>query len=241
MGETRFARCGRDLLIPKAITRIRGRIADTDAMETANPLMIPDLAQALCLVVAFVAGLVAAGAYLRKHRPALAAASNDAVEIIYRETPTVRMVEAQRVDRVRKIARLTPGVYFDVLDTPAGLTPRFRITLRALTRLEKADAVRLFVEFGGTQVSCGPLVKEAGTNEFVIPRAPRDETRGSVFHFHESGQGLDFMRIKVRSIDPAAGSAEVDVLQVASQWPSGNDVSGPETRISGQNSSLSVA
>jgi hypothetical protein len=192
-------------------------------MEITNPLMIPDLVQALCLVVAFIAGLVAAGAYLRKQRPALAAGSNEAVEIVYRETPTVRMVEAQRIDRVRKIARLTPGAFFDVLDQHPGLPPRFRVTLRALTRLDKADAVRLFVEFGGTQVSCGPLAREAGANEFIVPRATRDETRSSVFHFHESGHGLDFMRIKVRAIDPAAGTAEIDVLQVAAQWPAGGD------------------
>ena len=192
-------------------------------METLTPPMIPDLAQALCLVVAFVAGLIAAGAYLRKHRPALAPVSKEPVEIIYRETPTVRMVESQRVDRLRKIARLTPGAYLDVVETPAGLPARFRVTLRALTRLGDADAAQLVVEFGGTQVSCGPLAREASPNDFVVPRTAREETRSAVFHFRESGHGLDFMRIRVRAIDRQADYAEIDVLQVAAQWPAGTE------------------
>src|SRR5262245_7153908 len=124
-------------------------------METFNATMIPDFAQALCLVIAFVAGLIAAGAWLRKQRPSLAAAASEPVEIVYRETPTVRVVESQRVDRVRKIAKLTPGAHLDVVDSPAGLPPRFRVTLQALARLDDDDAARLSVEFGGTQVSCG--------------------------------------------------------------------------------------
>jgi hypothetical protein len=192
-------------------------------METFNAAMIPDLAQALCLTLAFVAGLVAARAYLRKHRPSLAAAASEPIEIIYRETPTVRVVESQRVDRVRKIARLTPGANLDVVDTPTGLPPRFRVTLLALARLDDDDAALLSVEFGGTQVSCGPLVREAGINEFLVPRATREETRSSVFHFQESGNGLDYMRIRVRAIDTAARSAEIDVLQVAAEWPAGGE------------------
>jgi hypothetical protein len=52
-----------------------------------------------------------------------------------------------------------------------------------------------------------------------VPRALRDESRSSVFHYFEKGSSLDFMRIKVRSLDAAAGTAELDVMQIAAYWP----------------------
>ena len=60
------------------------------------------------------------------------------------------------------------------------------------------------VEFGGAAVSCGPLVEEVAFNEFVLPRASRDEPRNSVYHYTESGDALEFMRIKLRAVDAAA-------------------------------------
>jgi hypothetical protein len=192
-------------------------------MDTPDTPMISDLAQLLFVTVAFAAGLIAAAVHRRKQRVAAAAVAGGASEIIYRETPTVRVVESQRVDRVRKIARLMPGAHVDVLEVPAGFPPRFRVTLKELTRIDDTDAARLVVDFNGTQASCGPLVSEVRTNEFIVPRATRDETRSSVFHFYDRGHGLDFMRIKVRAIDVQAGSAEIDVLQVAAAWPAGSE------------------
>ena len=74
--------------------------------------------------------------------------------------------------------RLAAGEHVDILETPEGLEPRFRITLKSVVRM--ADAAHIAVAFGGTRVSCGPLVQEKSTNEFIVPRALRDEPRSSV-------------------------------------------------------------
>ena len=133
------------------------------------------------------------------------------------DAPTVRVADSQRVDRRRRIVRLSAGEHVDILETPAGMEPRFRITLKSIVRM--ADSAHIAVTFGGTRVSCGPLVQEQSTNEFIVPRALRDESRSSVFHYYEKGTSLDFMRIKVRSLDAAAGTAELDVVQIAAHWP----------------------
>jgi hypothetical protein len=189
--------------------------------STFNLAQLPLL---LCLAVAVTAGLIAAMSFLHRQRTAADLAMQRAAaaapgKIIYSDAPTVRVVEAQRVDRRRKIVRLTAGEHIDILETPEGMEARFRITLKSVVRM--ADAAHIAVAFGGTRVSCGPLVQEQSTNEFILPRALRDEPRCSVFHYYENGSSLDFMRIKVRSLDAAAGTAELDVMQIAAHWPTG--------------------
>ena len=174
-----------------------------------------------CLVAAVMGGVVVAMTYLHRQRAAAALAMQRAAlapgKIIYSDAPTVRVAESQRVDRRRKIVRLAAGEHVDILETPEGMEPRFRITLKSVVRM--ADAAHIAVAFGGTRVSCGPLVQEQSTNEFIVPRALGDESRSSVFHYFEKGSALDFMRIKVRSLDTAAGTAELDVMQIAAHWP----------------------
>ncbi|HEY7640777.1 MAG TPA: hypothetical protein VH814_13715 [Steroidobacteraceae bacterium] len=186
----------------------------------SSSLLFAQLPLLLCLAVFVTGGLIAI--YLHRQRAADALAMRHAPaptpgKIIYSDTPTVRVAESQRVDRRRKIVRLSAGEHVDILETPDGMEPRFRITLKSVVRM--ADAAHIAVAFGGTRVSCGPLVQEQGTNEFIVPRALRDESRSSVFHYYEKGSALDFMRIKVRSLDTAAGTAELDVMQIAAHWP----------------------
>lgn len=183
---------------------------------------LPQLPLLLCLAVGITAGFIAAVTYMHRQRAAAELAMQRAAaampaKIIYNDAPTVRIVDSQRVDRRRKILRLTAGEHVDILETPEGMEPRFRITLKSVVRM--ADAAHIAVAFGGTRVSCGPLVQEQSTNEFIVPRALRDEPRSAVFHYYEKGSSLDFMRIKVRSLDAAAGTAELDVMQVAAHWP----------------------
>jgi hypothetical protein len=185
----------------------------------SNLFYATELPQLVCLAVAFTAGMIAAGAYWRRQRAGFAMAQAQPGKIIYNDAPTVRVVDPQRVDRRRRIARLAAGEHLDLLQTPAGFEPRFRVTLKAISG--SADAAHIAVGFGSTRVSCGPLVQEQAPNEFVVPRANRDEPRSSVFHYYENGSSLDFMRIKVRSLDPASGTAELDVMQVSSHWPGG--------------------
>ncbi|HKU16567.1 MAG TPA: hypothetical protein VJQ52_19405 [Steroidobacteraceae bacterium] len=188
-------------------------------MDSSSYVQLPVL---LYLAIAVGTGLIVAMTCLYRQRAAaehamLRAAAPAPGKIIYSDAPTVRVVDSQRVDRRRKIVRLAAGEHVDILETPQGMEPRFRITLKSVVRM--ADAAHIAVAFGGTRVSCGPLVQEQSANEFIMPRALRDEPRSSVFHFHEQGTALDFMRIKVRSVDATAGTAELDVMQVAAHWP----------------------
>lgn len=179
-----------------------------------------DTVQVLALAIAFAAGLVAAAVYWRQRSSLIAVNRQGAsATIIYNDAPTVRVVDSQRVDRLRKIVQLTSGAHVDILEPQSGAEPRFRITLKSVMERAETPAAHIAVEFRGTSLSCGPLVEELAHNEFVLPRALRDEPRSSVFHYHERGDALDFMRIKVRSIDPKAQTAEIDVMQVQGHWP----------------------
>jgi hypothetical protein len=190
-------------------------------MELISSLLNPHVQSALCLAVGIAAAGVAGTSWFRRQRPSVASgpATTPPAGIIYRDVPTVRVVESQRVDRMRKIARLTVGEHIDLLDTPAGMNPRFRVRLKEIAQRGDGYAAHIAVSFNGIQLSCGPLVKETGFNEFIVPRAGRDEHRCSVFHYRESGDSLDFMRIRVRSADAARGTAELDMMHVLGHWP----------------------
>lgn len=191
-------------------------------MQLTGTSWFADGALMLTLVVA-LAALLAASIYRRQRAGLIAVrregAPSTASRIIYNDSPTVRVVDAQRVDRLRKIVQLTAGAHVDVLEVPAGVAPRFRITLKAVVESDAAPAAHIAVDFCGAQLSCGPLVREVALNEFIVPRTARDEPRSAVFHYHEHSDSLDFMRIKVRSLDLQAGTAEIDVMQVLGHWP----------------------
>ena len=200
-----------------------GRTADTLNMEHAGTPLIANTALMLTLLVAFAAALFRATLYWRQRSVLPSVISRQsaapASQIIYNDSPTVRVVDAQRVDRLRKLVQIAEGAHVDILEGPAGSAPRFRITLKSVMERAEIPAAHIAVEFRGASLSCGPLVEELAHNEFVLPRALRDEPRSSVFHYHERGDALDFMRIKVRSIDPKAQTAEIDVMQVQGHWP----------------------
>jgi hypothetical protein len=189
-----------------------------------------DLPKLLGLAMAVVGALLAASTWRRRHRSSAVLGmerglrSNVPRGIVYHDAPTVRVVDlpradSQRVDRVRKIVRLTVGESVDILPHEAGPIARFRIILKNLLTDGDAPAARIVVEYGGTTLSCGPLVQELGHNDFVLPRTSRDDPRTSIVYFHERGDALDFMRIKLRNIDPDSQTAEIDVMQVSGNWP----------------------
>jgi hypothetical protein len=192
-------------------------------MDPTTPNLLIDLPKLLCLGIALVGGLFAATTWWRRYRAAAMAgmqrnARASLGKIIYQEAPTVRVVDSQRVDRIRKIVRLTPNESVDILENRGSPIPRFRLTLKEVLKGE-TPAVRIVVEYGGTPLSCGPLVKELGRNEFLLPRVAREEPRSAILHFHERGDALDFMRIKLRGVDAETGVAEIDVMQVSGNWP----------------------
>lgn len=194
-------------------------------MDSTSPI-ITDLPRLLCLAIALAGGLFAAASYWRRQRQSTPLSMQrqtvaNVGKIIYHDAPTVRVAENQRVDRVRKLARLAPGEHVDVIENRGSPVPRFRVTLKALGTRDDAPTAHILVTYGGTQVSCGPAVQELSHNEFILPRMSRDEPRTSVFHYHERGETLDFMRIKFRGIDADSGSAEIDVMQVSGHWLSG--------------------
>ena len=190
-------------------------------MDPTTPNLLLDLPKLLCLVIALVGGAFAATTWWRRHRPSVLAGAQRTAnpgKIIYQDAPTVRVVDSQRVDRIRKIVRLAVNESVDILETRGSPVPRFRLTLKEVMK-DATPAVRLVVEYGGTPLSCGPLVKELGHNEFLLPRVAREEHRSAILHFHERGDALDFMRIKLRGVDAATNVAEVDVMQVSGNWP----------------------
>ena len=180
-----------------------------------------DLLQQLSLAVSLMAALIAGAVYWRRqHMPATAArAPARPAPIVYRDSPTVRVADSQRVDRTRKLVKLRTGESVDVLPSVVGLPPRFRIRCKNIVDGSDLEAAHIVVEFSGAQLSCGPLVHETAFNEFVVPRATRDEHRSSVFYYHERGESLEFMRIKLKSADLASGQVELDVMQLNGHWP----------------------
>jgi len=182
-----------------------------------------DLPRLLCLAIALAGGLLALGSFVRRHRYPSAVmqrvgAAAAPGKIIYHDAPTVRVAESQRVDRMRKLIRLVPGEYVDVLENRGSPVARFRISLKSVGQHSDGPTAHILVSFGGTQLSCGPAVTELDHNEFILPRSGRDEPRTAVFHYHERGEALDFMRIKLRGIDADSGAAEIDVMQVSGGW-----------------------
>ena len=179
-----------------------------------------DVLQQAWLAAGLVAAFIVAAVYWRRQHTPLSVSRSAAppASIVYRDSPTVRVADSQRVDRNRKLIHLQVGESTDVLATAAGLPPRFRITLKNIVADSDLEAVHIAVEFGGAQLSCGPLVEELACNEFVIPRAVRDEHRSSVFYYYERGDSLEFMRIKLKSADAKAGVVDLDVMQLQGHW-----------------------
>jgi hypothetical protein len=178
--------------------------------------------QQLWLVIGLMACIVGAMYWRRYHLPATASRTpaRPPAPIVYRDTPTVRVADAQRVDRTRRLVRLRVGESVDVLPTIAGLPPRFRITCKNLVDGSDLEAAHVAVEFSGVQLGCGPLVDETGFNEFIIPRASRDEHRSSVFYFYERGDSIEFMRLKLKSADLANRLVELEITQLHGHWAS---------------------
>lgn len=177
--------------------------------------------QQLWLVIGLTAFIVGALYWRRQHLPVTATrtAPRTPAPIVYRDSPTVRVTDAQRVDRTRKLIRVQVGESIDVLPSAAGLPPRFRITAKGIIDGSDLEAAHIVVEFDGAQLSCGPLVDEMAFNEFVIPRATRDHHRSSVFYYHERGESLEFMRIKLKAADQSSGQVQLEVMQLHGHWP----------------------
>ena len=192
-------------------------------MQRRGSDVMEEVAQQLWLVVGLLTAFIVAALYWRRQHapvsPARAAAASR--PIVYRDAPTVRVSDSQRVDRTRKIVKVRGGESVDLLATAPGMPTRFRITLKNIVEGSDLEAAHLFVELGGTQLSCGPLVHETAFNEFVLPRATRDEHRSSIFYYHERGDSLEFLRIKLKSADPSTQLVELDVMQLHGHWPGG--------------------
>jgi len=195
-----------------------------DPINTFVTDLHTDLPRLLGLFIALAGGLFAAGSFVRRRHPTArqshVAAATSTGRIIYNDAPTVRVAKSQRVDRIRKLARLAAGEYFDVVENHGSPVPRFRVTLKSIGQRADGPTAHILVSFGGTQVSCGPAVVEVASNEFILPLNTRDDPRTTVFHFLEHGDALDFMRVRLRRID-SDGAAELDLMQVSGNWLKG--------------------
>ncbi|HLS81740.1 MAG TPA: hypothetical protein VK025_10090 [Steroidobacter sp.] len=189
-------------------------------MDTPS-LHIPEIASLLWAAVAFAALVASAYRRRRQRLPITESAGTPPGPsyITYDDAPTVRVADCERVGRRRKLVRLALDESVDIVEPHPRLPPRFRITLKRILEIEGGPAAHVVVEFGGAAVNCGAEVRELGFNEFLMPRYGRNEPRSSLSHFQENGDGLDFMRVKLRAADAAEGWAEFDVLQASSRWP----------------------
>lgn len=189
----------------------------------SSSLHILELPQLIWFAVALGAALVGVGIY-RRWRPSVHVQrprSAPSVSVTYSDAPTVRVLDSQHFDRLRKPVHLTPGEHVDILPAHPIIGPRFRIRLNGISGHGANEAAHITVVYAGVQVSCGPLAKELDFNEFLVPRASRDESRSTVFHYRESSHALEFMRLKVSAIDRSTKTVEIEVVQMRGRWPGG--------------------
>lgn len=189
-----------------------------------SSLHISELSQLIWLAVALAVALVGFGVYRRSRHPIEAenTAPAPAVKIAYSDAPTVRVLDSQHFDRLRKSVHLTPGQHVDIFPAHPIVGPRFRISLHAIKTHAGADAAHVTIVYAGVQASCGPLAKELDYNEFLIPQAARDESRSAIFHFQDTSHTLEFMRIKVTAIDRSTSTVELEVTHMRGRWPTGD-------------------
>ncbi len=190
----------------------------------SSSLHIPQLWQVIWLAVALAIGLIGVCFYRRGRTSVPVENTRPAPvpKLAYSDAPTVRVLDSQHFDRLRKPVHLSPGQHVDIVPAHPVVGPRFRITLHAIATHNGSEAAHLGVVYAGVQVSCGALAKELGYNDFLVPRGSRDESRTAVFHFQETTHTLEFMRIKVSAIDPASESVELEVTQMRGRWPGGD-------------------
>lgn len=187
-------------------------------MESSSELLI-DLLRLIGFAAALAGILIAFAAYRRNRSASHAEEVPAAVLPGYGDAQTVRIVDSQHFDRLRRTARLSCGENIDIFPAHPIVGPRFRVGLKEIAMLDTMPAAHLEIVYSGIQVSCGPLAKEIGYNEFLVPRAFRDEARTAIFHYDESDQMLEFMRVKVVAIDTDARTADVEVMQIRGSWP----------------------
>jgi hypothetical protein len=188
----------------------------------SSVLLISEFSQLVWAALALAAALIGFGVY-RRSQTSVEPQPTPApiVRAVYSDAPTVRVLDSQHFDRLHKTLRLTPGEHADILPAHPVIGARFRITLNAIALHDATDAAHIAVVYAGAQVSCGPLAREVGYNEFLVPRAARDESRSAVFHYQESSHALEFMRIKITAIDRSTNQVELEVTQMRGRWPTG--------------------
>jgi hypothetical protein len=177
-------------------------------MESSS-LLFSDLVRIIGISIAVAIAILAFALY-RRPRPSTERSPKPiSVRAPNRDAPTVRIIDSQHFDRLRKTVLLTPGEHVDILTAHPVVGPRFRITLNGVDTHDGAPLAHLTVVYSGLQVSCGPQAKEIGYNEF----------RTAVFHYQESLEAMEFMRIKVTAIDLDPVNVELEVMQMRGNWP----------------------
>ncbi|NLG76514.1 MAG: hypothetical protein GX535_09765 [Xanthomonadaceae bacterium] len=190
----------------------------------SSSLHITELSQVIWFAVALAAAFIGVVMY-RRSRSVIEAENTAPAPIVkasYSDAQTVRVLDSQHFDRLRKPLHLTPGQHADIFPAHPVVGPRFRISLQAISKHGAEDAAHLSVVYAGVRVSCGPLAKEVDFNEFLLPQAPRDESRCAIFHYQETSHTLEFMRIKVNAIDRSTNTVALEVVQMRGRWPGGD-------------------
>jgi hypothetical protein len=183
-------------------------------------LISPDYTRLIWFAIVCAVALIGLSVY-RRNRSSLEPNEKPATvgSIVYNDAPTVRVTDSQHFDRLRKVVRLSAGQHTDIVQSHPIVGPRFRITFHGLVMHGASESAHVSIVFHGNQVSCGPLAREVNYNEFYLPRAAREESRSALFYYNESGNALEFMRIKVNDIDTEKKTAEIEAMQMRGNWP----------------------
>jgi len=187
------------------------------------------MALTVILLLGVAAVFVATNLWLRsRHGETLAAAApapTPTPAIAKGDTPTIRLGDSQRIDRLHKVLTMRVGEQVDLLSMTFDGIPRLRVVLAGVElapaddRFPAArDCARIHLELGGAIAGCGTLVKEIAVNQFLVPLATQDEQRCSILHFHGKDDIVSFLRIKVPHLNVEGSTAEVDVLHVSGHW-----------------------
>ncbi len=139
-------------------------------------------------------------------------------KLVYTDAPTVRLSDTQRIDRLQRVVSLKAGQHADLKDLTFGRLSQLRVELTGIEQESGEDFAHVRIELGGAAATCGAAVQELSQNDFLIPRAGKDDQRSSVLYFCGKNDAVSFLQVKVRLLDAVEQSAAIDVLHVRGRW-----------------------
>jgi len=140
-----------------------------------------------------------------------AAGGNDFAEQVMSTLP---LTDTQRIDRLHRVVSLKAGEKADLNELTFGRLKKFQVTFAGIEHSSGQEFAHIKVELGGASADYGASVKELADNDFLLPKATPDEQRCSISYMCGRADAVSFLRVKIKQIDIAQRSADIDVLHV---------------------------